>query len=597
LLGVELKIFFYKKQSIEVYRLLLFLLSLSLTLSAQQGAPAKEFPIKELPKILQALLEQHNGNGSIDEDLAIASNSHFFAFFDPNKIYLLNKEIAPFTQKGEGKEFAQRLQNSSFSTYFEMLEICQKALKRAKKIRSRLHIKNTLPNFETHASNEDELRSRLSLLSEIPLDHEKLWLSLSPTGKTSPKLARLILKSIVATFDMHSKVLDTQQARSLRERLTKEGVGTGIVAKRANGSWKIEQITKGSPADQTGILKQNDILLSIDHLSCFKMSQEEIDEHLHGAKQKNVRLRIGRGSTTFSTSVPSKLYVISDGRVSLQRRSTAQGAIAVVSIPTLYRGSMVSTENDMQKGIGRAETKGALSGLILDLRGNPGGYISEAADVVGLFVSTGVVASALYQDKTEWVFRDLNPKVIYRGPIVVLISHTTASSAEVIAQALVDYGKAIIVGDAKSCGKGTVQMQTVTRSSGVALPMKMTVGKMYTVSGHSLHGKGVSVDIAISNQPPSPLKKEAKEYEDIAPRFNDRLQDLKKERIPWYIKAYLPYLQRPTKKYRSLLPQIQREYERRSKRPSSLYFQTENQDRQLEEAVLILQDLIRLSKQ
>lgn len=578
-----------------MYRLLLLFLSLSLTLSAQQGAPAKEFPIEELPKILQALLEQHNGNGSIDEDLAIASNGHFFALFDPNKIYLLQKEVSPFIQKGEATDFAQRLQNSSFSTYFEMLEICQKALRRAQKIRRRPYPENRLPHFETYASNEDELKSRLSLLPEAPLDHEKLWLSLSPTGKTSPKLARLILKSIVATFDMHSKVLDKQQARSLRERLTKEGFGTGIEAKRANSSWKIDRITKGSPADQVGVLEQNDTLLSINHRSCSTMSREEIDEHLHGDKEKTVHLKIGRGNTTLSTSVPSKLYAILDGRVSLERRSTAQGAIAVISIPSLYRGSTVSTENDMQKGIERAEIKGGLSGLILDLRGNPGGYISEAADVVGLFVSTGVVASALYQDKTEWVFRDHDPKVIYRGPIVVLISHTTASSAEVVAQALADYGKAIIVGDAQSCGKGTVQMQTVTRSSGEALPMKMTVGKMYTVSGHSLHGKGVSADIAISDQLPRPLKKEAKD--DIAPRFNDRLHDLEKQRLPWYTKNYLPYLQRPTKKYRTLLPQLQRERERRSKRPSALYFQTEDQDRQLEEAVLILQDLIRLSKQ
>jgi hypothetical protein len=90
LLTEGLKIFIYEKQvkDIEVYRFLLFFLALFLSLPAQQGAPDKEFSIDELPKILQTILEQHNGNGSIDEDLAIASNGHFFTLFDPNKIYL-----------------------------------------------------------------------------------------------------------------------------------------------------------------------------------------------------------------------------------------------------------------------------------------------------------------------------------------------------------------------------------------------------------------------------------------------------------------------------------------------------------------------------
>ena len=560
-------------------------------LGTEELIPTKEFSLHDLPTILDALFERHNGKGRIDEKRAIESNAHFFELFDPHKVYLLQREVSPFLQESDGKRFAQRIKNHSFSTYFEMLEICQKAIRRSQNIQRE---GKEPPHFENYATDDKELHDRLSLLSKDAASHEDLWLSLSPTGETAPKLARFILKSIVATFDAHSKVMDKAQARALRERLTKEGVGTGITAKKTNGSWQIERITKGSPAEKMGIVQVNDTLLSINHIDCSSMSQEGIDSFLHSDEEKSVHITIERNNTSLSTSVPSKPYTISEGRVSVQHRSTPQGSIALITIPSLYRGSNVSTEKDIEEGLIKA--KRPLSGMLIDLRDNKGGYISEAARVVGLFVSTGVVASAVYKNKTQHIFRDQDPKRIYTGPIIVLISHTTASSAEIVAQALADYGKAIIVGDPRSYGKGSVQMQTVTRSSSEALPMKMTVGRIHTVSGYCFQGKGVLSDIAISDHAPPPRDKPVQEYDDIEPRFNDLLEDISKEDLSWYKRQYLPYLQAPTEQYRSLLPQLQRERTRRSKRPSSLYFQTEDEDHLLEEAVLILQDLIRLSK-
>ena len=613
--------------------------------------PAEENSISELPSVLRSLLKRHSGQPSFGAKGAIESHRHFFSLFDPHKIYLLASEVDPFFHNGE--TYAKQLRDNSFSAYFEMLDVCKKAIKRAQKTERSLNIKRsgatqTLPRFETYATSQNELQSRisLSLLSSIAANtrsqptlaewrkakqlvekerrsHQELWLSLSATGENEALLVRFILESLVSTFDVHSKVMDARQARFMRERLTKQGLGTGISAKRNNGSWFISHITKGSPADAIGTLQAKDVLIAINHLPCSKMSRDEIDSYLHAEEETTVHIKIERpaNKTKLSTSIPSRLYSILEGRASIKTRSTQQGPIAIATVPSLYRGSQdrrpqdqgsqdqksgeqtsqdqgfqgPSTENDLQVGLEKAQAEGALSGLILDLRGNRGGYIAEAAKVVGLFVSTGVVLSAVYQDESHCIFRDYDRKIAYNGPIIVLISHTTASSAEIVAQALVDYGRAIVVGDKVSYGKGSVQMQTVTKKAD-ALPMKMTVGKLYTVSGVSPQGRGVQADIVISRPGPTSFKGRSREqYEDIEPLFDDPLEDISKKHLGWYQKHYLPYLQAPTDKYRKLIPQLRKEYAKRNHRPPSPYLKTKGVDHQLEEAINILQNIIRLS--
>ncbi len=176
------------------------------------------------------------------------------------------------------------------------------------------------------------------------------------------------------------------------------------------------------------------------------------------------------------------------------------------------------------------EGKGKLLGLVLDLRNNPGGYLTQAVKVAGLFISDGVVVVSKYSNGEIQYYRDLDGNPQYTGPLVVLTSRLTASAAEIVAQALQDYGVALVVGDDRTYGKGTIQAQTVT-DTGASSYFKVTVGEYFTPSGKSPQLTGVKSDVLLPG--PYSKTKVGEKYLDhpiaadhIAPSFNDDLKDI-----------------------------------------------------------------------
>src|SRR5262249_45906772 len=149
------------------------------------------------------------------------------------------------------------------------------------------------------------------------------------------------------------------------------------------------------------------------------------------------------------------------------------------------------------------------------------------------------------------------------GPLVVLISRATASAAEIVAQALQDYGVAIVVGDEHSYGKGTIQSQTVTDNEGTSF-FKVTVGEYYTVSGNTPQIRGVKSDILV----PGILNQEhiGEEYledtiklsDKISPKYQDDLKDIDPELKPWYLRYYIPTIQPKTEFWQKMLPLLKK---------------------------------------
>ena len=190
----------------------------------------------------------------------------------------------------------------------------------------------------------------------------------------------------------------------------------------------------------------------------------------------------------------------------------------------------------------------------------------QAVKVAGLFIKSGVIVMSKSTEGKEEFFRDVDPAVLYSGPLIILTSKATASAAEIVAQALKDYGAAIIVGDEQTYGKGSIQMQTITAETNDAAcdaAFKVTVGRYYSVSGESAQMSGVTADIVV----PSILfhTKLGEQYldfpltKDSAPEaFKDSLIDVKPEMKKWYVKCYLPYLQQRKEVYRKWIDELQR---------------------------------------
>lgn len=203
----------------------------------------------------------------------------------------------------------------------------------------------------------------------------------------------------------------------------------------------------------------------------------------------------------------------------------------------------------------------------MDLRSNSGGFLSQAVKVAGLFITNGVIVISKYANGDERFYRDVDGKIAYDGPLIVLTSKATASAAEIVAQALQDYGVALVVGDEHTYGKGTIQTQTVTDNQSASY-FKVTVGKYYTVSGHTPQKEGVKADVVV----PSHWNREeiGESYtidpvaaDMIPPAYDDQLADVSKDVRSWYLKYYTPTVQHRTDQWRGLLPTLRKNSEYR----------------------------------
>ena len=222
----------------------------------------------------------------------------------------------------------------------------------------------------------------------------------------------------------------------------------------------------------------------------------------------------------------------------------------------------MTSERDIKEAIRSFQQIGPVYGLILDLRENSGGFLSQAIKVSGLFLSNGVVAISKYGQGEMHYLRNIVGKSFYTGPLVVLTSKMSASASEIVAQALQDYGVGIIVGDERTFGKGSIQYQTVTDEK-ATLFFKVTVGKYYTASGRTTQIEGVKADIVVpTHYNPYSIGERYLEYpltaDQVDPAFVDPLSDLDEKTKNVFQKKYMPYLQRVVSFWKKMLPQLRK---------------------------------------
>lgn len=165
------------------------------------------------------------------------------------------------------------------------------------------------------------------------------------------------------------------------------------------------------------------------------------------------------------------------------------------------------------------------------------------------------------QGETKYL-RSIDNKVYFDGPLVILTSKASASAAEIVALALQDYGRAVIVGDKKTYGKGSIQYQTVTDHNAKA-HYKVTVGKYYTVSGRSAQIEGVKADIVVPTEYYChKIGEEFLEYpldnDKVAAAYEDRLTDIDSKSKPWFEKNYIPFLQKKQDRWLNMLSDLKK---------------------------------------
>ncbi|MBT6461976.1 MAG: carboxy terminal-processing peptidase [Opitutae bacterium] len=331
----------------------------------------------------------------------------------------------------------------------------------------------------------------------------------------------IFLTSLTSMFDPHSTFMSVDSLEDFNMQINNSFVGIGAVLQDEDGYCTIQKLLPGGPAQGSEELAPDDKIVGVaqgedEFVDVIDMNLRKIVKLIKGPKNTKVRLEIiPAGADPGDRKIVSLIRDQIKLTANLARAEIIQVPheektipIGLLDLPSFYgggRGQNSSTTSDIEELIGKLKEAG-VKGIILDLRHNGGGLLSEAVKLSGLFIPTGPVVQV--KDTTGRIKKhlDRNPKTAWDGPLMVLVSRYSASASEIVAGALQDHNRAIIVGDSSTHGKGTVQaifqvdepfifnFRDPKRSAA-----KVTIQKFYLPSGRSTQNKGVPSDIVIQS--------------------------------------------------------------------------------------------------
>lgn len=316
------------------------------------------------------------------------------------------------------------------------------------------------------------------------------------------------IKGMLTTLDPHSGYLDPDFYKDLQVKTTGEFGGLGIEITVRDGLLYVMSPMDDSPAKKAGI-RMGDVIIKIDGEFTKNLSLTDAVKKLRGPKGSTVMLTISREGVSNLINVSIKREIITVD--SVKARYLGDG-FAYVRLTQF----MEKTTEDLKKalaGFYEEYKHKKLKGLILDLRNNPGGLLEQAVKVADLFLDDGVIVytdgRVRAQKQKFYATKDTTEP---EYPVVVLINGGSASASEIVAAALKDHGRALILGT-KSFGKGSVQTITPLSNGGA---ITLTTALYYTKSGNSIQAKGVEPDIEIKdNQVDNKLNVDANAGEDL----------------------------------------------------------------------------------
>lgn len=295
---------------------------------------------------------------------------------------------------------------------------------------------------------------------------------------------------MLQALDPHSGYMNTDQYIEMQEETEGEFGGLGIEVSMENGFIKIITPIDDTPAAKAGVMP-GDYITHINGESIQGQSLQESVEKLRGLVGTSVEISIARAGEDEVLIKSIKRAIITVQAVKFRREDNV-GYIRLISFSEQAGKGIKKAIKDLQKEIGEKN----ISGFILDLRNNPGGLLGQSIDVTNHFLSSGEIVSTKGRDKRNIARFDASKGDLTNGkPLVILINEGSASASEIVAGALQDHKRAIILG-AQSYGKGSVQTIFPLNDKSA---IRMTTALYYTPSGDSIHKVGVTPDIEVKS--------------------------------------------------------------------------------------------------
>lgn len=302
----------------------------------------------------------------------------------------------------------------------------------------------------------------------------------------SSELMQAAIRGLLSDLDPHSEYLGAEELVALQDDTTGTYAGLGLEVQMIDGNLTVIAPIDETPAARAGV-RSGDVIVEVDGVPVDVDSTVEAVELLRGEPGSKVQLSVFReGVEPFRVQLTREVISVA----SVRSRMLADG-IGYVRITQFQEDSGSQTA----KAVGRLQSSRSLRGLVLDLRSNPGGLLTAAVEVSDVFLETGTVVSMRGRVPQTQATLDASPGDLLQGaPLVVLVDAGTASAAEIVAGALQDHRRALIVGR-PTFGKGSVQ-SILPLENGEAL--KLTTARYYTPAGRSIQAQGIAPDVVLA---------------------------------------------------------------------------------------------------
>jgi carboxyl-terminal processing protease len=497
--------------------------------------------------VTKLIEELHYSRPTLDNSLSSAILDRYLDMLDGNRMYFLASDIASFGRYRY--ELDDRAKSGELEPVFDIFNRFRDRTR--ERINYALSLLETEPDFTVDESFRFD-RSDLGWpLSQE--DMQEVWrqkvksdaVSLMLTGQTWEEAVDVLkqryeqlykrvsqldgddvfetfMNAVAHTMDPHSSYLSPRQSEEYRIQMSLSYDGIGASLQTEDDYVKIVDIIPGGPAQIDGQLKPEDRITAVAQGADGKFVDvigwrlDDVVDMIRGPGGTTVRLRVlPAGAAPGSTN---KVIGLVRDKIKLEEQAAKADMkdvpfdgrtykIGVITVPSFYqdfaarsRGEKdyTSTSRDVARLIGELQQKG-MDGLVLDLRENGGGHLSEATELSGLFIDRGPVVQLRETRGNVEVLQDPSPDALYDGPLAVLVDRYSASASEIFAGAIQDYHRGVIVGQ-QTFGKGSVQnlfnLDRVMRGSDNG-QLTLTIGKYYRVTGASTQNRGVIPDIKL----------------------------------------------------------------------------------------------------
>lgn len=549
------------------------------------------------------MLFHHAVYKQVTPELAGRILTSFLDELDPLKLYFLEEEVSPWaTPSQETLEIViSTFSDGNDSVFRKIMNDMAPTIERRAEFEARLQ-RDTLPPAGSYrtpdswARTPEELYQRVRTLRSaqmeaagrlgpdlassaiVRMEKRRMFFEEERTPNDpllfEQTVATFLLKAFASALDSESAYFTPAEAQQLLVGMQHRLFGIGVMLRDDFDGFTVLKLVEGGPAARRGGLEVGDKIIAVNDDPVIGLELPEMVELVRGNPGSSIVVKVLRkqsGSTiTREVRLLREAVVVKDLRYKTAIRPADEGVIACLQLRSFYQDESTSSYDDLISSLKQLEKKHPIKGVILDLRYNPGGLLSQGVAVASLFLDKGIIVSLKEGSGVLTHMRNLSHNKAWDGPLIVLINRASASASEIVAQTLQDWGRAIIVGET-SFGKGSFQLLTMNTQGLSPSPrgeFKVTQGRYYTVSGKSPQLIGVQPDITIpSSLAFAEIGERYNKYplpqDTIASNFSDNFEDVSVFQRPFLHRLYEKSHQERLDFWTPLLPQLRKLSEQR----------------------------------